>query len=133
MCTWLLTVSKGRLTAPSDAFVVDGQVMDEEFYQFHACKDRVDMKPRVLDRFTERLLPIFGDRYDRDVLQSFSTVRTTVRLRELNKELKNAERDQLGMRDYKQLGQLQTIRLSEVPNPYEEQARRALEEAGISY
>ena len=101
--------------------------------QFHACKDRVDMKPRVLDRFTERLLPIFGDRYDRDVLQSFSTVRTTVRLRELNKELKNAERDQLGMRDYKQLGQLQTIRLSEVPNPYEEQARRALEEAGISY
>ena len=75
----------------------------------------------------------FGDCYDRDVLQSFSTVRTTVRLRELNKELKNAERDQLGMRDYKQLGQLQTIRLSEVPNPYEEQARRALEEAGISY
>ena len=111
LCTWILSISQGRLNVPSDEFILDGQVMEEEFNMFHAGPKRVDMQPWVIDRFTDKLLSIFKDRYDREVLQLFSVTRTHIRIKDLNKELKNKEREKLGMRDYKQLGQLQNYKL----------------------
>ena len=45
---------------------------------FHAGPKRVDMQPWVIDRFTDKLLSIFKDRYDREVLQLFSVTRTQI-------------------------------------------------------
>ena len=37
LCTWLLSISNGKLFHPSDEFVRDGQDMENEFMNFHAC------------------------------------------------------------------------------------------------
>ena len=112
LCTWLLKISNGRLLVPSDDFLAYGVDMENEFNNFHAGPKRVDMEPWVIDRFTKVLVEKFGNRYDKEVLSAFSVTRTHIRIKDLNRELKNLQSRKLGMRDLKQLGQLQTFQLS---------------------
>ena len=118
LCTWLLKISNGRLMVPNDEFLIDGQEMEEEFNKFHACKKRVDMDAWVINRFTSVLVSKFGDKYDREVLYLFATTRTHIRIKDLNRELKNREAYALNLRDMKQLGQLQTFKLSDEPETF---------------
>ena len=113
LCTWLLSISNGKLFHPSDEFVRDGQDMENEFMNFHACSKRVDMKPKVIDRFTDVLVEKFGDTYDREVLALFAKTRTHIRIKDLNKALIRREAHSLSMRDLKQQGQLVYYKLAE--------------------
>ena len=85
LCTWLLSISNGKLFHPSDEFVRDGQDMENEFMNFHACPKRVDMKPNVIDRFTDVLVKKFGEKYDKEVYELFARTRTHIRIKDLNK------------------------------------------------
>ena len=113
LCTWLLSISNGKLFEPSPEFLKDGQDMENEFINFHACSKRVDMKPKVIDRFTDVLVEKFGDTYDREVLALFAKTRTHIRIKDLNKALIRREAHSLSMRDLKQQGQLVYYKLAE--------------------
>ena len=113
LCTWLLSISNGKLFHPSDEFVRDGQDMENEFINFHACPKRVDMKPNVIDRFTDVLVKKFGEKYDKEVYELFARTRTHIRIKDLNKALIRREAHSLSMRDMKQQGQLMHYKLAE--------------------
>ena len=114
LCKWLLTISNGRLIHPSEDLHKDGHQFEEAFLEFHACPERVDMKPFVLDRLTDKLVRVFKDKYERKILDFYSLFRTSIRIGDLNKELANREARLLGPRDHKQLGQLQTFQLPDL-------------------
>ena len=113
LCTWLLSISNGKLFIPSDDFQFYGQEMEDEFMRFHAGSNRVDMNPGVIDRFTNVLVEKFGDKYDKGVYELFSRTRTHIRVKDLNKALIRREAHSLTMRDLKQTGQLISYKLAE--------------------
>ena len=113
LCTWLLSISNGKLFHPCEEFQKDGQEMEDEFMRFHACANRVDMNAWVIDRFTKVLIEKFGDKYDKAVYELFSKTRTHIRIKDLNKALIRREAHSLTMRDLKQRGQLISYNLDE--------------------
>ena len=46
---------------------------------------KVDMKPNVIDRFTDALVKKFGEKYDKEVYELFAITRTHIRIKDLNK------------------------------------------------
>ena len=70
------------------------------------------MEPWVINRFTSVLVNKFEEKYDKEVLHLFATTRTHIRIKDLNKEIKNREAHTLNLRDMKQLGQLQTFNIT---------------------
>ena len=111
LCTWILRISKGGLVAPSDEFLKDGQAFEEEFNKFHACKQKYDGKPWVIKRFTEVLAKRFGSKYSWKVYEMFAKTRTNIRIKDLNKQLRDKQGRQTGIREHKQLGQLTVVTL----------------------
>ena len=103
---WIIFLSKGGLTAPSDEFLEDGKIFEHMFNEFHGLRGEVNRNAKVLDNFTDLLCSRFGNKYHRKVLAHFSKTRTMIRLKDLNLSLKQKSQNKKTTRDYKQLGQL---------------------------
>ena len=108
---WIFHLSEGGLTAPSDQFLNDGKEFERLFNEFHGLRSNINRGEWVISRFTDVLKEKFGEKYDSKVLALFSKTRTFIRIRDLNLEYIQRKREKVAKntRDYKQLGQLQSI------------------------
>jgi len=87
---------------PSDNFLHAVQQFEEHFKAFHGAK--VNRTSNVVKRFTKFLEDKYPD-VPPEVVKKFSRLRTFVRLKELNKEVRE---EQLTRRNAKQLQQFRT-------------------------
>ena len=84
--TWLFTVSKGGLRAPSDDFIFDYERFNALFCHFHGkSANRGD---RVLDKLVEILKHHFGDKYNDKLYQFFTKSRTHIRMTHMSLQAK---------------------------------------------
>ena len=85
--TWLFTVSKGGLRAPSEDFVVDYERFNALFCNFHG--DTVNRGDRVLDKVAAILKKHFGDKQNTNLYEFFAKSRTYIRMTQMSLNAKN--------------------------------------------
>ena len=98
---WITALSRGGLMKPSNNFLQTVHLFEMEFVKFHGGK--VNQASNVVKRFSNILETKFPN-VPADVVKKFSRLRTFVRLKELNKEVRE---QQLTRRNSKQLRQFQ--------------------------
>ena len=91
--TWLFTVSKGGLRAPSEDFIVDYERFNALFCNFHGVHgNSCNRGDRVLDKVVGILKQHFGDKYNTKLYQFFTKSRTYIRMAQMSLEAKNKPR-----------------------------------------
>ena len=94
---WITALSRGGLMKPSDSFLQTVRLFEAEFLKFHG--EEINRSLSVVTKFAENLESKFPD-VPADVIKKFSRLRTFVRLKDLNKHVKE---QQLTRRNAKQL------------------------------
>ena len=99
---WITALSRGGLMKPSDDFLMTVQQFEIEFKKFHG--DGLNRCSNVTKRFAAVLESKFP-RIPKDVIKKYSRVRTFIRLKDLNK---NVREQKLTNRNLKQITQFRT-------------------------
>ena len=101
---WLKKLSKGGLMVPHDEWLHDFRLFDAAFIEFHG--DKIDKRPKVIDRFASVLQSQFGKKYAYEIYQYFAKFRTLMRIKTLNNRSLKADQYKV-IRHWKQLSQHQ--------------------------
>jgi hypothetical protein len=84
---WILALSRGGLTLPSKEFLSKIFWFENIFKEIHG--NGLNTQHRVIETAIQYILKRFPD-FPRDIIKKFVRIRTFIRIKELNRRIKNS-------------------------------------------